>query len=71
MDILFVTTEQAYHTLALVFGGVVFGAIGSALVMTYIWNTRKQQLEERGERYRERIKGRFTRLHKRSPNHNA
>ncbi len=65
MDMLLITFEQSLQTLALVFGGMVFGAVASALVTTYYWTTRTQRLEEKGERYRERIKGRFTRLHNR------
>jgi hypothetical protein len=69
MDMLLITAEQAWQTLALVFGGVVFGAVASALVTTYWWSQRSARLEEKGERYRERMKGRFTRLHNRADHH--
>jgi hypothetical protein len=65
MMTLFTTLEQGWTTLALVFGGMVFGAIATALVMTYIWTTRQQRIENRGLRLRERIRHRFERLHKR------
>jgi hypothetical protein len=68
MYTLFVTTQQAWQTLALVFGGFVFGAISAALIMTYFWTMRTAQLEERGERYRERIRHRFERLHEQMTN---
>lgn len=65
MFTVFMTTAQAWQTLALVFGGMVFGAVASALVMTYLWTTRQQRLENRGLRMRERIRQRFDRLHRR------
>lgn len=59
------TGMQALQPLLLVFGGMMFGAIGTALVLTYYWTDRAQAAEERGRRYRDHIKARFLRLNER------
>jgi hypothetical protein len=52
-----------FEVLFLVFGGVLFGAIGTFMVMTYAWQARTTEGQIRMERYRHRIRKRFRRGH--------
>jgi hypothetical protein len=47
--------------LLVAFGGMVFGAIGTALVMGYVWGARASENERWHRRFRSRIRRRFQR----------
>jgi hypothetical protein len=57
------TTFAAWQVLALLFTGAAFGFIAAWLLWIFWWAERREALKEKGERYRERIQGRFDRLH--------
>ncbi len=54
---------EAWQVIALLFTGAAFGFIAAWLLWIFWWAERKKQLEDKGEEYRERIQGRFDRLH--------
>jgi hypothetical protein len=60
---MFIAEFEAWQILTLLFSGAVFGFIAAWLLWIFWWAERKKRLEEKGEHYRERIQGRFDRLH--------
>jgi ABC-type nickel/cobalt efflux system permease component RcnA len=53
----------AWQVLVLLFAGAVFGFIAAWLLWIFWWAERREALKDRGNRYRERIQGRFDHLH--------
>ncbi len=60
---MFIAEFEAWKIIMLLFSGMAAGFIGAWLFWIFWWSERKKRLEERGEYYRERIQGRFDRLH--------